>query len=115
MLILLLLAALAGDPPPGAARLPSDLTASSVRGESAVRRRCAACHAVAADDASPNPDAPPLREIQGRYPVDNLEEALAEGILVGHDSPMPAFELEPEEISDIIAYLRRIGDARAAD
>ena len=109
MLLLLFLMGLFGDPPAPAAALPADLTASAVRGEAAVRSRCSACHAVGAGDLSPNPAAPPLREIRSRYPVDNLEEALADGILVAHDSPMPAFVLEPDEIADVIAYLRELG------
>lgn len=109
MWLLLFLMGLIADPPALAATPPADLTAAALRGETAVRRRCSACHAVAADDLSPNPDAPPLREIPARYPVDSLEEALAEGIIVAHDSPMPAFVLEPDEIADVIAYLRELG------
>lgn len=111
MWIALLLAMIAGasevDPvaSPGP---PEDLTVSYIRGESSVRRRCAACHAVGAEDLSPYPDAPPLREVVTRYPVDNLEEALAEGIYVNHQGPMPPFALEADEIADIVAYLRTL-------
>lgn len=92
---------------------PSDMVVSAMRGEDAVRRRCSACHAVGADDQSPNPRSPPLRDIASRYPVDNLEEALAEGIYVGHDSPMPSFVLEADEIADITAYLKQLNARRA--
>ncbi len=44
-----------------------------------------------------------------RYPVDDLQEALAEGIMVGHDAEMPQFELDPEEIDDLLAYLDGLG------
>ena len=96
-----------------ASRVPPDLTVSVLHGEASVRRRCAACHAVGVDGASPLPSAPPFREVAGRYPVENLEEALAEGIYVGH-GPMPPFALEADEVADIIAYLRTLR-TRAAD
>lgn len=87
---------------------PADLTVSTMRGEADVRRRCSSCHAVALADTSPNPNAPALRTIGARYPVDNLEEAFAEGIMVSHDQAMPAFVLSPEETSDILAYLKEL-------
>lgn len=91
---------------------PADMTVSAMRGEMSVRGRCAACHAVSIDDASPYPGAPPLRDIASRYPVENLEEAFAEGIYVGHRGPMPPFTLEAEEIADITAYLRTLQSRR---
>ncbi len=114
MWILFLLGLFAGSPTAGASEAspPPDLTVSAIRGEASVRRRCAACHAVAADDQSPNPDAPPLREVAERYPVDNLGEAFAEGIMVAHDSTMPPFTLEAQEIADILAYLDQLNEER---
>lgn len=103
----------ATDTPPHEAGPPADMTTSFIRGEMAVRRRCAACHAVSMEDASPYPGAPPLREIASRYPVENLEEALAEGIYVGHRGPMPPFTLEADEIADITAYLRTLQGPRS--
>lgn len=94
---------------------PEDLTVSYIRGESSVRRRCAACHAVGPDDQSPYPDAPPLRVVVTRYPVENLEEALAEGIYVNHQGPMPPFVLEADEIADIVAYLRTLQTPRETE
>ncbi len=116
MWMILLLALLGADSgpsyaqPPGA---PSDMVVSAIRGEDSVRRRCSACHAVGADDQSPNPRSPPLRDIALRYPVENLEEALAEGIYVGHNSPMPPFALEADEVADITAYLKQLNAQRA--
>lgn len=87
---------------------PADLTISAIRGETAVWSRCSACHAVGLHDVSPNPAAPPLRVIGSRYPVENLQEAFAEGIMVSHDQAMPAFTLSPDEAADIIAYLKEL-------
>ncbi len=71
-----------------------------------VEKSCARCHAIGEHDASPLSIAPPLRDIANRYPLEGLEEAFAEGIVVGHPA-MPEFELEPDEISDLIGYLER--------
>lgn len=113
MLLLLVLLGAEGGPPTAAAMAPpTDMAVSAIRGEDSVRRRCSACHAVALDDLSPNPRSPPLRDIASRYPVDNLEEALAEGIYVGHNSPMPPFALEADENADITAYLKELNARR---
>lgn len=51
--------------------------------------------------------APQFRSLHLRYPVETLEEALAEGIVTGHPS-MPEFRLEPDEIGDFIAFLKSL-------
>lgn len=88
-----------GDPPAGG---------SALRGFSLVERNCGGCHAVGRRDASPLKDAPPLRDFAVRYPLENLEEGLAEGMVTAHPG-MPAFAFEPEQVQDIIAYLRSVG------
>lgn len=74
------------------------------RGLVFLQTNCARCHAV--DKVSPSPlkVAPPFRTLHLRYPVESLEEALAEGIVTGHPS-MPEFRLDPGQIKDVIAYL----------
>ena len=67
-------------------------------------RLCAACHAIGAVGASPEAQAPAFRRLGERYPPGFLAEAFAEGIVVGHPA-MPQFELQPDEIDDLIAYL----------
>ena len=42
-----------------------------------------------------------------RYPVETLEEPLAEGIVTGHPS-MPEFRFQPDQIDDFIAFLRTL-------
>lgn len=49
--------------------------------------------------------APPFRVLHKRYPVEALEEALAEGITTGHRA-MPESRLDPVQIGDLIAYLK---------
>jgi mono/diheme cytochrome c family protein len=68
---------------------------------------CAGCHAI--DKVSPSPlrIAPPFRTLHERYPVETLEEALAEGIVTGHPS-MPQFQFEPDQINDLIGFLKSL-------
>ena len=68
---------------------------------------CARCHAIGAEGESPHPMAPPFRIIGRNYPVNTLEEAFAEGILVGHRD-MPEFQLDPAQIDDLVAYLQSV-------
>jgi mono/diheme cytochrome c family protein len=42
-----------------------------------------------------------------RYPIETLGEALAEGIYTGH-AEMPAFELSPDQINDLLSYLKTL-------
>jgi len=51
--------------------------------------------------------APPFRTLHNRYPVETLEEALAEGIVTAHPT-MPEFRFEPDQIEDFIAFLRSL-------
>ncbi|WP_291181218.1 cytochrome c [Hyphomicrobium sp.] len=76
-------------------------------GRHALDTRCARCHAIGAEGASPHAEAPPFREIVKRYPPENLEESLAEGITSGHPD-MPEFILTPEEIGAVVAYLNTL-------
>ena len=77
------------------------------RGLTFVTANCAKCHAV--DKVSPSPlsIAPPFRKLHEKYPVDNLAESLAEGIMTGHPT-MPQFKLDPGQIGDVIAYLKTL-------
>ncbi len=74
------------------------------RGFELLQTSCARCHAIDAASQSPEPQAPPFREVIRKYDPAALEEALAEGIVTGHEK-MPEFQFEPEDISAIIAYL----------
>lgn len=56
---------------------------------------------------SPLEIAPPFRTLHERYPVETLEEALAEGIVTGHPS-MPQFSFEADQVGDFIAFLKTL-------
>jgi mono/diheme cytochrome c family protein len=77
-------------------------------GHALAVKRCGACHATEKTGASPLAMAPPFRSLAYRYPVETLDEALAEGITVGHPD-MPSDPWEPADISRFIAYLNSIG------
>jgi mono/diheme cytochrome c family protein len=72
-----------------------------------AEQHCANCHSIGAADKSPFPDAPPFRTFAQKWPLESVEEALAEGIVVGHEA-MPEFELSPRQIADFIGYLRTL-------
>ncbi len=77
------------------------------RGMVFAKTNCAKCHSI--DRATPSPlkIAPPFRTLHHRYPVDTLAEAFAEGIYTGHPT-MPEFRLDPDQINDLIAYLKTL-------
>lgn len=88
---------------PGAAEMTTDVE----RGRVLVENQCAECHAIDRTGPSPLAIAPPFRDLHKRYPVESLEEAFAEGISTGH-AEMPEFRFEPDQINDLIAYLKSL-------
>lgn len=77
------------------------------RGRELAQASCGGCHAVGPTGASAMPAAPPFRDLHRRYPVEQLAEALAEGISTGH-AAMPEFQLAPAQIEALIAYLKTL-------
>jgi cytochrome c len=77
------------------------------RGRIFVQTHCAGCHAIGPVGDSPVSEAPPFRTLGQRYPIENLAEAFAEGIVTGHPA-MPEFRLEPAQINDVLAYLNSV-------
>src|SRR6266567_3825707 len=77
------------------------------RGLTFVRVHCAQCHAIDKISESPLAIAPPFRTLHLKYPIESLERPLAEGIMTGHPT-MPQFRLEPDQIRDVIAYLKTL-------
>ena len=77
------------------------------RGVTLARTHCVRCHSI--DKLSPSPltIAPPFRDLHKRYKVENLQEALAEGIVTGHPT-MPEFRFDPGQIRDFIAFLNSL-------
>ncbi len=86
---------------------PTASAGNVVEGQRLAEIHCARCHAIGAEGESTHPMSPPFRTLSRNYPVNALEEAFAEGILVGHRD-MPPFEFEPAQIDDIVAYLQSV-------
>ncbi len=82
-------------------------------GRRIVEFQCVSCHAVRAEDISHNPRAPALRTLAERYPVTGLEDAFAQGIMVGHPG-MPEFRFDRDSIKAILAYLESIQTRQGA-
>lgn len=83
------------------------LSPAAQRGFVFVKTNCSGCHAIGPGGTSPLPIAPPFRTLHERYPVEDLQESLAEGIVTGHPS-MPQFVLDLAQIDDVISYLKSL-------
>lgn len=95
---------------PPTASAPTQLDTSALaarRGQQLAVLSCAGCHAIGSAAASQMAEATPFRMIVQRYPLDQLEEALAEGLVTGHPA-MPPFVFRASEIDDLIAYLETV-------
>src|SRR6202171_5420898 len=77
------------------------------RGKTFALTNCARCHSIDRVTQSPLKIAPPFRTLHLSSPVATLGEALAEGIETG-DPTMPAFPLDPDQIHDLLSYLRSL-------
>ena len=109
--VLAALVCLAGARPaqPAAMAVPEQdaLAEAAARGEQFAARACANCHAIGPAGVSPMAEATPFRVIVHRYPLDQLEEAFAEGLVTGHPA-MPAVVFRASEIDDLVAYLETV-------
>ncbi|MBB5746702.1 c-type cytochrome [Brevundimonas variabilis] len=85
----------------------SGTDAMVARGAAFAAANCSGCHALGATGNSPHPRAPAFRDIGKRYPVDELSEAFAEGIVTAHPD-MPEFILTPDDNRAVIAYLKSV-------
>ena len=83
------------------------LSPSAQRGLTIARTNCARCHSIDKVSESPLKIAPPFRTLHERYPVTDLQEPLAEGIVTGHPS-MPEFRFDPDQVRDLISFLKTL-------
>jgi mono/diheme cytochrome c family protein len=60
--------------------LAADGSGTSIDGKAVLEKHCGRCHSIEATGESPLKEAPPLREIYLRYPIEQLEYGLAEGL-----------------------------------
>lgn len=103
-----------GRPTPAPIQEPtSPSLASTLDAEAASRGRaialvgCASCHAIDARGASPFPSATPFREIVRHRSLDDIEDAMAHGLVTNHPA-MPPYVFRAAEIDDLRAYLQTL-------
>ncbi len=91
--------------------LPPERTTQQLiaAGEKLARQKCASCHSIARNGESPNKAAPPFRTFASKWPLEDLEESLAEGIVTGHEE-MPEVVFTPLEIDAFLEFLRSISE-----
>lgn len=81
--------------------------ADEAQGRRLAQFYCARCHSIDRVSPSPLKIAPPFRTLHERYPVEMLQESLAEGIITGHPT-MPQFSFEPDQVGDFILFLKSL-------
>jgi cytochrome c len=72
-----------------------------------MRMHCAQCHSIDKVSESPLRIAPAFRDLHLRFPIEDLRRPLSEGIIANHPT-MPQFRLEPDQVSDVLAFLRSL-------
>jgi len=92
---------------PHYAKSETALSPAAQRGQVFVLTNCSHCHSIDKLTESPLKIAPPFRTLRLRYPVESLQESLAEGIVTGHPA-MPEFKLDPGQVNDVISYLKSL-------
>lgn len=75
-----------------------------VAGQALAEKLCARCHAIKSGQKSKRRLAPAFPAIANRYSVWGLQEAFAEGIVVGHVD-MPNFVFSPTDINNLLGYM----------
>jgi cytochrome c len=73
-------------------------------GKALLEKNCGRCHSLEATGASPLPQAPPLREVYLKYPIDQLVEGFAEGMGSRHRD-MPQIQFSDDQVAAILNYL----------
>ena len=81
--------------------------AAEIDGKTLLEANCGRCHSLEARGESPLPQAPPLREIYLKYPIDQLEEGFAEGMGSRHRD-MPQIQFSDDQVAAILNYLGSI-------
>jgi mono/diheme cytochrome c family protein len=76
----------------------------ATEGKALLEKTCGRCHATG---KSPLSQAPPLREVYLKYPIDQLEEGFAEGMGSRHRD-MPQIQFSDDQVAAILNYLGSI-------
>jgi cytochrome c len=81
--------------------------AENIEGKALLEANCSRCHSIDATGTSPLQQAPPLREVYLKYPIDQLEEGFAEGMGSRHRD-MPQVQFSDDQVAAILIYLGSI-------
>ena len=92
--------------------LPATLDAANLsklatRGKVILQEKCSRCHALEAVGESPLKQAPPMRDIYGRFNPRELQAELSEGKVSKHRD-MPQIVFSDEDVYAILTYLYAI-------
>lgn len=87
-----------------AALNPADSSKTAARGKDILQEKCGRCHAIEAVGESPLKQAPPMREIYGRFNPRELQAELSEGKVSKHKE-MPQIAFSDEDVYAILTYL----------
>jgi cytochrome c len=91
-----------------AASIPAFADVLSIRrGKAFAQTNCSYCHSIDRFTRSPRRAAPPFRTLHKQYPVETLQDALAEGMSSGHPR-MPEFRLDSSQVGDFISFLKSL-------
>jgi mono/diheme cytochrome c family protein len=87
--------------------LAADRPEAQIDGKRLLESNCARCHSIEFTGESPLKQAPPLREIYRKYPVQKLQFEFAEGMGSRHRD-MPQIQFSSEQVDGILTYLSEI-------
>jgi mono/diheme cytochrome c family protein len=82
-------------------------TADAAAGETYAEKVCAQCHAIHRTGLSPEPTAPPLRNVAATPGI--TETALRVWLSTSHPT-MPNIVVEPQNMDNVIAYILTLRD-----
>jgi mono/diheme cytochrome c family protein len=90
---------------PGFAQASDNL----VEGGKLAAQHCSRCHAISGGGPSPLATAPPFSRLHKTQPPEELTTVFEGARLSRHsDVEMPQFALTPEQIDDLLAYIRSL-------
>lgn len=87
-----------------AASNAADFSKLATRGKVILQEKCGRCHAIEAVGESPLKQAPPMRDIYGRFNPRELQAELSEGKVSKHKE-MPQIAFSDEDVHAILTYL----------
>jgi mono/diheme cytochrome c family protein len=82
----------------------ADFGEVATRGKVILQEKCGRCHAIEAVGESPLKQAPPMRDIYGRFNPRELQAELSEGKVSKHKE-MPQIAFSDEDVYAILTYL----------